>query len=62
MQISLLESEVKKAKNSLRQEQNHCSLCSDGTVINHLNNVIKEVEENHKDCLTIRKELMLKCD
>lgn len=61
-QNSLLQEELKRLKNSTRQTQNECSMCSDGAAITHLTKVLQEIEDNHKGCLDNKKEMIKKLD
>ena len=57
LQISVLENDLFKAKSSSKQDQGHCSTCSNGTIITHLNKIIAQLQESHNGCLENKKEL-----
>ena len=61
-QLGRVDEELKKLKGSTRQEQGHCSTCSNGTVIAHLNNVISQLQESHSGCLDQKKALVRRAE
>jgi hypothetical protein len=61
-QIGSLNEEVRRLRAAGKQQASHCSLCSDGQVIAHLNTVLKEAEDSHRHCLDEKKEMTRKVD
>ena len=61
-QVGSLNEEVRRLRAAGKQQNSHCSLCSDGQIIAHLNTVLKEAEENHRHCLDEKKEMTRRLD